>query len=247
MLLYREKVIDLTKTLDAMVATVTKLSNANRAFQLYADTIELQSRDDERNLIARELHDVIGYALTNIAMGMNAGNILLRVNSKELPRLLEETRHQAEDALVESRKILHRLRSMKNAHPQGLKAVFHMCRTFQEVTGIKVNVNYGNLPWTLGDEIDDVIYRFIQEGLTNAIRHGQARSIRINFWQTESEIRLAVVDDGKGLMKNTSEGIGLTGMRERFASVGGQVNLANAFEGCELRGVIPFRRHFHAD
>jgi signal transduction histidine kinase len=77
-----------------------------------------------------------------------------------------------------------------------------------------------------GAETDAVIYRLVQEGLTNAARHGGARHVVIRINATPDAIRVAVEDDGVGLSTMSSGGLGLKGMRERLAVLGGSLSLA---------------------
>ncbi len=84
--------------------------------------------------------------------------------------------------------------------------------------------------------------RIVQEGLTNAFRHGKATRVRINLWQTEGEILVSVLDNGRGIAPGTSvtDGIGLAGMRERLAEYGGEIRLGPVVDGFELAATIPY-------
>jgi signal transduction histidine kinase len=228
---YRETVVEYSRR-------ITNLTNANLAFQDHAEYVESESAARERNRVTRELHDVTAYALTNIAMTMNAARVLLNENPRELPELFEITRGQAEEALQETRKILYLLRSVEDRKLEGLHAFVHLARQFQLATGVTVQINYGNVPFSLGREVDAMIYRLIQQGLTNAFRHGKADSVRVNLWRAETEIRVTIADNGTG-SEELQEGIGLKGMRERLSTVGGRITTHSRPDGFELSAVIP--------
>jgi signal transduction histidine kinase len=237
---YREWIVHRDQQITAITDTMANLSNANQAFQSYAGTVESASATKERNRITRELHDTVGYVLTNVIMSMTAAKVLAKDRPSSLPELLENTRTQAEDALSQTRRILHELREVREPSSEGLKAIFHMSRSFQEATGVAVDVHYGNLPFSLGPHIDEAIERLVQEGLTNSLRHGKATRVRIKLWQTESEIQISLRDDGMGIGAIV-EGIGLKGMRERLEFLGGYVNPHNVEDGFELIAGIPFK------
>jgi signal transduction histidine kinase len=83
-----------------------------------------------------------------------------------------------------------------------------------------------------------MIYRLIQQGLTNAFRHGKADSVRVNLWRADTEIRVTIADNGKG-SEDVQEGIGLQGMRERLSTVGGRIETRSRPDGFELSAAIP--------
>jgi signal transduction histidine kinase len=226
------------KRINDLLRAVEHLTSANKAFQDYAEMIKSISTEQERNRITRELHDLTGYALTNIIMLMNAGRVFLRENPEKLDDVLDNTKKQADSALTETRRILYQLRAMRTPGPTGLHAIYQLVRAFSEATNVHVNVNYGNLPMTCGEEVDGVIYSIIQESLTNALTHGKAQKITVSLMQTEREIIVSVGDNGAGAGE-ISEGIGLKGIRERLSFLGGSLNAHNLRYGFELVARIP--------
>lgn len=237
---YRERIVEDTIHVFNLNSTVTNLSNANRSFQQYADNVESVSATRERNRITRELHDVTGYALTSIVMSMNAGKLLVAEEPDELMVLLEDTRKQAEEALRETRVTLYKLRAIKEMKTEGLHAINRLVVAFGKATGITIDLHYGNMPFSLGPTIDGAMWRFVQEGLTNAFRHGKASVVRVNMWRTATDLTMSIRDNGRGAHK-VEEGIGLKGMKERFQALGGTIVAGNAVDGFEIRGAIPVR------
>jgi signal transduction histidine kinase len=106
-----------------------------------------------------------------------------------------------------------------------------------------VEVHRGNLPSTLGQRLDSVVFRIVQEGLTNAFRHGNASHVSVFCWRSSGEIRISVRDNGRGMenLATAEEGMGLSGIRERLAEVGGAVTRRNLDGGFELEVTIPYR------
>ncbi|HET6485028.1 MAG TPA: sensor histidine kinase [Spirochaetia bacterium] len=232
------QLVSYRETIVAHTRRIANLTTANLAFQDHAEHVESESTKRERNRITRELHDITAYALTNIAMTMNAAKVLFTDNPRELPDLFETARRQAEDALQETRTTLYLLRSVEDRKLKGLHAFVRMAREFQAATGVTVQINYGNVPFSLGPVVDAMIYRLIQQGLTNAFRHGKADTVRVNLWRADAEIRVTISDNGKG-GEELQEGIGMQGMRERLGMVGGSVEAHNRPSGFELSASIP--------
>lgn len=240
---YREILAGNQKQLSSLRSAIANLSDANREFQIYADNMQSESAEKERNRITRDMHDTIGYALTNVIIMMKAGKVLLRENPDELEKMFDKIKIQTEEALDETRHILHRLREIRPFSPKGLRAAQHLVNSFQEATDISVTINTGNLPWSFGKRLDSAVYHLIQEGLTNSFRHGHADSVRINLWQAPEEIRVNIWDNGSGLTsgKNLITGIGIEGMRERFAIFGGNIEARNVADGFMLSATIPYK------
>jgi signal transduction histidine kinase len=239
---YRENLARMSTDLERSEETVKTLMTANMAFQLYANNVESESVERERNRITRELHDSIGYALTNVIVMMNAGKVLLKKKPEDLNDLFEKVGNQAEEALATTRQTLHLLRDIQSPEPIGLQAVACLVRNFKSATNVDAEVSFGNLGVSLGKNLDTILFRIVQEGLTNAFRHGRATRIRISMWHTESEILLTIRDNGRGLESDSAlvEGIGFSGMRERLSAFGGTLIPRSVVDGFELGVVIPY-------
>ena len=238
---FREKVVSHEQQIEEYKDALLKLSDANKAFQQYADSIESKSTTKERKRITRELHDSVGYALTNIAMMMNAGKVLLKNKTGKLEELMDDVKQTAEEALFDTRDILYRLRTIQEASNYGLRGIKHLTKVFETATGVQVALNSANVPLSLGPQIDQCLYRLIQEGLTNALKHGRADKVRIILWWDDSEISAHIWDNGQGA-ETLTEGIGIKGMRERLEALGGDIHLENVSDGFELSAKIPFRK-----
>ena len=234
--------VELTARVRSLDSTIGRLARANREFQAYAGTVKSESAAEERSRITRELHDTVGYALTNVIVMMDAVKARACEEPESLDSLLDDVRAQSELALNDTRQILHLLRSVEQFERKGIDAIFQLTRAFEEAMGLSVELHVGNLPPTLGPRIDSVLFRLVQEGLTNAFRHGNASRVRITMWQADAEIRVAVWDNGSGLPADgtVQDGIGMSGMRERFAELGGTITARNVADGFQLAGTIPY-------
>ncbi len=213
--------------MDRLQDAIINLSNKNIAFQDYVEVSKSRSAEEERNRITRELHDLVGHSLTNIIMLMNATRIILpEVPGRlgEASEMVEQARDQADSALQECRKILYQLRATKQEGPTGLQAVAILAKSFSETTHVDVTLSFGNISTSCGEWIDNVIYRIVQEGLTNAIKHGKASKITVSLWIDEKSVIVSVRDNGIGAGEIV-EGLGLKGMRERIAKFSGSLDI----------------------
>lgn len=219
--------------------SILQLTNANLGFQHYASTVSERSTEDERRRITREIHDTIGYTLTNIKMMIEAGlDSLSQGRLERLKELLVTVKEQALSGLAEARRSLRSLRSVDIDRASGTRLLYRLMGAFMNATGVRVDVNFGNILSSYGEEVDEAVYRMVQEGMTNAFRHGRATIITINFWETDGELSVVIRDNGVGAI-DYSEGIGLAGMSERLKPLGGTLRAHSVVDGFELLATIP--------
>jgi signal transduction histidine kinase len=221
---------------------IEQLSEANMGFQKYALEISGASILEERSRFSREIHDTIGYTLTNLIIMIEACQDLMKKDQNALSRMLYQAAVIAQDGLSDTRRALHALREIKVGSLHGLDAVQKLVTTFQNSTGIIVEMEYGNFSWGITEDMDLLIYRFIQEGLTNAFRHGKATCISISFWQDANILMIKLRDNGIG-SKEIKEGIGISGMKERVYHLQGELYAKNVSQGFELSVILPIRRN----
>ena len=219
-------------------AAVGRLMEANRGFQEYALSAKEDAEKDERKRISREIHDTAGYTLTNLIVMMESATDFSKTDPDQTELLLEQARRVAESGLEDIRYCLRTLRTLGSERLHGIKAIHRLIDTFSSITGIKVNIEYGNLPWSLGSEIDDLLYHIVQEGITNSFRHGQAMRIDILLWLTERDLRVRVGDNGTGA-KSIKEGIGFQGIQEMLGRLDGTFHAGNTEEGFQISASIP--------
>jgi signal transduction histidine kinase len=219
--------------------SLLQLTTANVGFQNYAVAAEKRGTEEERQRITREIHDTVGYTLTNIIMMTKASEELIERDHGMLRNLLGEARGQCQDALVETRRTLRELRSIQTPEVDFPKQVWKTVHTFEIATGIDVQLEFRNLPPVRNGDVRLVLHRTVQEGLTNAFRHGQATHVSVLFWDDGTGISVIVRDNGIG-SPSFHEDIGIRGMRERFEPLGGTVHAESLpGGGFEVRGWVP--------
>ena len=218
-----------------------QLVDTNVELQEHIATKEEQVILLERKRISREIHDIIGHYLMNIVLMMKASAELSDEKNTQLRSFLANTQNLAQEGLTEIRRALRILRTPTKKKLPLVTMINRLVNAFDN-THILIKVDYRNIPRSFSEEIDRVLNRIVQEGITNAIKHGNADRIDISFWLDEGQmIQLAVEDNGTGCDALT-EGIGLKGMKERVAGAGGWVECRNTRNGFLLLAGIPTRR-----
>lgn len=180
----------------------------------------LNAQEEERGRISRDLHDQIGQALTGILLGLDAAGAAS--DPTGLARLKELT----STTLADVRRIALDLRPSV-LDELGLEAAVRRCaRDTHERHGVTVHVT-AQLP-RLDNQLETVLYRVVQEALTNVVRHARAGSVSVVATADEQQVKLVIEDDGIGFDEAAlpaAERIGLMGMRERMELLGGSLRI----------------------
>ncbi|HYH05136.1 MAG TPA: sensor histidine kinase [Bacillota bacterium] len=219
------------------------LAQTNMKLQEYAITAEQEAMLNERKRLAREIHDTLAYTLTNLVMMMEAAIDLSVNNSPGLTKQLEAARDQAKDGLAEVRRALQALRPLQFTDLNGLLAIHRLVKAFEKATQITVELETADAPLCFGsDETNLAIFRLVQEGMTNALRHGRATHISVMLNRVKDGLGVKIADNGIGCESsvNADTGYGLVGMRERLEQFGGYLEVhSKPGEGFLLSAWIP--------
>ncbi len=198
---------------------------------------------EERNRLARELHDSVTQALYGITLHAEAVFRQLEAANNELANeQLVELRNTAQEALREMRLLIFELRPSV-VEMQGLvPALRARLEAVEERAGIKVEMDLDeNLD--LSDRIQDGLYRIAQEALNNALKHAKANLISLNLSGTLSTVTLEIVDDGLGFNPDEAVeggGLGLDGIIERAELLGGVLTIdSQPGKGTKIRIEVP--------
>ncbi len=225
--------------------SVRELSEANMSYNAFVQMAESQAARHERNRISRDIHDGVGYALTNLIMLSESA--LDAASGADLGRTqvqLNTIRNQARMALNDTRRSLRELRASEQGLLYGVDAIIHMIEVYRQATGMRVAVDIAVPPRSVDDErVFPVAYRFVQEALTNSFRHGHADSVEVRISLLEHNLFLLVTDNGVA-PEEIDEGIGIQGMRERLGEVGGDLNM-HTIGGFTVNARIPLKGEFH--
>ena len=185
----------------------------------------------ERGRISRELHDELGQSLT--AINMNLAWCQSRVEG-EPRRRVEEAQQLINQAIEATRALSTRLRPPILDH-QGLpEAIRSHVGDFKRRSGLAVRVVITPVDLAVGDPLATVVFRIIQEALTNVARHARATACQVMLRLVGEELEVRVTDNGGGSVPDRLEGVqslGITGMKERAAALGGSLRVENRLRG----------------
>jgi len=224
--------------LERVKEALGQVSRVNLSYQDYAVALEERSTLEERKRISRDIHDTVGYALTASIMGMEAIKIMARQEPEKLEEFIDRSRDETERALEQVRLSLRDLRSKDVARISGPGAIMRMAKVFMIATGTRIEIEFGNFQWNLEGERAFIVHNFIQEGILNAFSHGKASEVRVYFWKSDRSLSIDIRDNGGG-SKTIEEGIGIAGMRERLAKIGGSLEYGNVIDGFRIAMRIP--------
>jgi signal transduction histidine kinase len=217
----------------------TRLMLFNHRLQELAKERGEEAVREERLRFTRDLHDSCGYAFSNIILVSDAAVSRSKLETAHAQEIFHQIRGLASRGLNDTRETLHLIRKIREPSHTSVETIYQLKKIFEEVTGITVAVETGNMKNDYGLAVNKVISRIIQESFTNSIRHGRASRIQIQFWEFPREFTMTVTDNGIGA-EHIVKGIGLAGMEERLASVGGTLAVSSPQEGgFRLRITIP--------
>lgn len=188
---------------------------------------------EERNRIARDIHDNAGHSMTAVIMQTEAAKLLVDSNPEEAKQRIISANIQAKDALEKMRESVHLLagRSAGITIKEELLSVFAQT---MDGTGLKIRSNIDDASLTA--EQHRLVSNAVKECIANGIRHGGATAFYVELKVLEDGVKLMVSDNGKGLDKNFKEGFGMKGMRSNVSAIGGEFEYeSEPGEGVEVR------------
>jgi len=195
---------------------------------------------DERHRIARELHDLIGHTMSVMLVRTGAARVVLDSDPDKAREILAGVEQTGREALDELDRVLGVLRRDDGPDLQpGLAALPRLVERTREA-GLDVTVQVDPPQPQLPGSIDLSAYRIVQEGLTNAFRHGRASAAAVVVRCDGRRVEVEVADNGTGPPPGYQPGRGLLGIAERAAVFGGTVEYGPADGGgFRIRAVLP--------
>jgi signal transduction histidine kinase len=207
---------------------VEELQAAQAKMQEYAGRIEELAVVEERNRLAREMHDTLGHRLTVAAVQLEGAQRLIEADPERAGQMVGTVREQVREALAELRQTVATLRAPVEADLSLPHALARVAAHFETATGITV---HQVLP--RAEELPDLpsthrlaLYRAAQEALTTIQRHAGADQVWLVLSGDGGAVTLLVGDDGRGIsLTGDQAGFGLRGLRERAAQLGGELHV----------------------
>ncbi|RAV20248.1 sensor histidine kinase [Paenibacillus contaminans] len=213
----------------------------NRALEQYSSQVEKLTLLEERNRLARELHDTVGHTFTSVIMGMDAVSYLMDSAPEKAKEKLEVLRGLTRKGLDEVRRSIHQIAPVDEPETLSLQ-LSQLAGEFSTHTGTQVKIKVSGDEIALPKQMHLTLVRCLQESLTNAKRHGEAGIVDVWIDFAPDSVLLRIEDNGFGTEK-LREGFGLKAMRERISALNGtlQASSARGF-GTTITCKIPLRQ-----
>ena len=217
----------------------SQLQNANRKLEEYAQEQVRMTETRERNRLAREIHDTLGHSLTGIITGIEACIMLMDIAPEATKEQLRAIAQVARNGITDVRHSVNALR------PDALEtldleaAIRKLVAESESSTGVKIDLVFPEDLQDLDQDEEDVLYRIVQESITNAIRHGNATHIDVRMEHVDNDLRIRIADNGKGC-DDIQSGFGLHHMQERIDMLKGTLSYSGK-DGFVIEAVVPIR------
>lgn len=216
-----------------------ELKVMNEKLQSYAEKTEKMTETRERNRLAREIHDTIGHSLTGIIAGIDACITIIDYSPEATKKQLDIISKVARQGMNDVR------RSVKALRPDALEklpfqvAIEKMVEEMMNASKCSIYLENEIGEMKFDSDEEDAIYRVIQEGITNSIRHGKADKVYVTLYKKKNELILIITDNGIGC-RDIKKGFGLQHMRERVELLKGSINF-DGNNGFTIIAHIPIR------
>lgn len=232
----KERVLGLNEKLNA---ANRELKEANQKLEEYARESVKAAETRERNRLAREIHDTLGHSLTGIITGIDACVMLVDIAPEATKEQLKAIANVARQGVKDVR------RSVKALRPDALEsldlkhALIQMMEETKRSTSVDIIYEIRTGLKNFDKDEEDIIYRIVQESITNAIRHGKAGRIWVRIDRTFQMLELKIKDNGIGC-SNIQKGFGLHHMEERLSMLHGTLSY-HGDDGFSVDAKIPIR------
>lgn len=207
---------------ERMTQELIMVHQVNHELENYAAVSEKIAEDKERKRLAREIHDTLGHALTGIAAGVDACIAMIDINPEATKKQLMVISKVVRQGIVDVRNSLNKLRPGA-LEQHGFKgAIENMIEEFTSVSDLTISLDYRLDKVDFENTKEDILFRVIQESVTNAVRHGDATHIDISLYIEDNNLYLKIQDNGQGC-EEIHYGFGLKQMKERLGMINGKV------------------------
>ncbi|MBQ2701842.1 MAG: sensor histidine kinase, partial [Clostridia bacterium] len=203
-----------------------------KAYEAVAEVTALE----ERQRIAKDIHDTAGHSITTVIMQTEAAKRILEQDPKEAKQKIVAANLQAKHALDELRDSVHLL-SGNSANQTLRSALEDILHESTDGTEIVIRSNVEDI--AVSSAKQRFLCNSLKEGISNGLRHGKATAFWFELKEEDGRVCFLLSDNGKGVEKNLKEGFGLSSMRSRAKTLGGEVTFeSEEDEGFELKIVL---------
>jgi signal transduction histidine kinase len=211
-----------------------ELLDAHRKLREYTDELNRLSVVEEKNRIARDIHDNLGHNMTALIMQLQMAEHYMKTGSGKSQEMLQDSIQTARDSLSSIREVVETLRG-KEIIVSTEKAIRTLVDEFSQKTGTEINLKV-NGKAIIDERSGTALYHILQECLTNSVRHGSAAKIDVELNYSESSVGFSIKDNGSGA-ENIKEGFGMKGIRERVEDFKGSVEFKSN-DGFCVKGIL---------
>ena len=232
----KERVLELN---DELNQVNSKLQEANLQLERYARESEKMAETRERNRLAREIHDTLGHTLTGIIAGLDACVAIMDIAPEATKMQLQAITDVARQGMTDVR------RSVKALRPDALEklsleeALKKSIEEMRQATQAEIRYSCTAELRHFSEDEEDVIYRIVQESITNSIRHGHADQIKIEIRRVYNKLQICIADNGIGC-EEVKKGFGLHHLEERIQMLQGSLEYESK-NGFTVRVELPIR------
>jgi signal transduction histidine kinase len=211
-------------------ALLTEIQDAHRQLQLYTAQAEELAVLEDRNRLARNLHDSVSQTIFSMRLTAEAARLLLEQDQAQTKEQLVRLQELSESALAAMRALIHELRPTAIAEQGLIPALRRLLTLLERQHGLSTTFNVSGEP-NLSDDQAEQIYRIVQEGLNNVVKHARTDRATVTARFEKDRLMLQIEDRGRGFsperIAENSESIGLASMRERAESLGGTLKIVS--------------------
>lgn len=210
---------------------------------LYEQQIREAAAQEERNRLARDLHDAVKQQIFAIQTSAATAEARLAADPSGARDAVAEVRQSAREAMAEMAAMLEQLQVAPLGNTGLVEAIRKQCEALAFRTGADVDLEVGQLPEqdALEPGAHQAIFRIVQEALANVGRHARARHVRVSLETMPTRLEVRVEDDGLGFDRSTTPGgMGIQNMRARASEIGGSIEVGGEGGGTLVALSVPF-------
>lgn len=233
-----EKKLDAQVLYDELRISEEQLKQAKEELELYASSLTELAVLKERNRISRDIHDSVGHAISTAMIQLNAMEVIAKKEESSVTPLAANLREFLKNCLQEVRTAIAELKPNEYKTYQELYRIEELIHNFEKLSGVNVRLTVSKQKWELNPKLGLIIYRIIQEALSNALRHGQATEVRLVLNFAPENLILTIDNNGLGC-PTFKKGVGLTSMTERISEMNGKLTFFPAQTGFKIQVILP--------
>jgi len=220
---------------------VTSLQRLSHEKAILGEQVRQAAVLEERQRLARELHDAVSQQLFAISMSTAAIKRLLATNPSKASQQIELVEEMAAAAQAEMRALLLHLRPATLQDKTLREAIVELLEELVQKHPLEIHWEIAEVEG-LSSGIEDHLFRIVQEALSNSLRHARAKKIEVKLFTLREQVRLRIADDGVGFNPDDEKmtSYGLLTMRERVTEVGGTLEIYSAAgKGTQIEVIVP--------